>query len=161
MLRSNDSREIGPLITTKNLVSGSRTLQKTEFLYVYERLKMEFKIIFLRFESKFLMDDISQDDAALHPETCCTFSIYITTILCNYSNSLLLLCLSGNMNIHIHLYYSPTLYLFFQHCPTSDLYLVFKKYLILIISLSWFHSFFINLISFKILCIQDILNFFG
>lgn len=86
-------------------------------LYIYEQLKMLSKIIFLRFFSKFLMDDISYDKTAFLSRDLFLSSIFAEHNnsfgqLFNFTTSTLNVCL-GTEKIHIHLYYSPTLYFFF------------------------------------------------
>lgn len=118
-------------------------------LYIHEQLKMLSKIIFLRFFSKFLMDDISYDKTAFLSRDLFLSSIFAEhnnsfVQLFNFTTSTLNVCLGTEKFTSIFIIHQLCTF-FFNHCPTSDLYLSLKNIWFLIISLSWFHTFFVNL----------------
>lgn len=120
-------------------------------LYIYEQLKMLSKIIFLRFFSKFLMDDISYDKTAFLSRDLFLSSIFAEhncynsfVQLFNFTTSTLNVCLGTEKFTSIFIIHQLCTF-FFNHCPTSDLYLFLRVIWFLIIRLSWFHTFFVNL----------------
>lgn len=121
-------------------------------LYIYEQLKMlsTGKInFFLRFFSKFLMDDISYDKTAFLSRDLFLSSIFAEhnnsfVQLFNFTTSTLNVCLGTEKFTSIFIIHQLCTF-FFNHCPTSDLYLSLRDIWFLIIRLSWFHTFFVNL----------------
>lgn len=107
------------------------------------------KIIFLRFFSKFLMDDISYDKTAFLSRDLFLSSIFAEhnnsfVQLFNFTTSTLNVCLGTEKFTSIFIIHQLCTF-FFNHCPTSDLYLSLRNIWFLIIRLSWFHTFFVNL----------------
>lgn len=149
------SCEIGPRITTKYLTESPRIglkiyiVEERICLYIYEQLKMLSKIIFLRFFSKFLMDDVSYDKTAFLSRDLFLSSIFAEhnnsfVQLFNFTTSTLNVCLGTEKFTSIFIIHQLCTF-FFNHCPTSDLYLSLRNIWFLIIRLSWFHTFFVNL----------------
>lgn len=100
-------------------------------LYIYEQLKMPSKIIFLRFFSKFLMDDISYDKTAFLSRDLFLSSIFAEhnnsfVQLFNFTTSTLNFCLGTEKFTSIFIIHQLCTF-FFNHCRTSELYLSLRN----------------------------------